>query len=203
MPDQPLWDAINRKARDHTVILANSFDDMERGTSELMKTDAPEVTSLKNPLTGNVLMIKQGGIWHTTAGICIQYGVALALANKATGIHDMIPLTNRDMSKLLAAVQAKCHDLPKPTRGGSGKNNSAFKSSQREGRVSATGPPAPFGTQMKTARGGGLVQAANTGYPREVLTPPDYSDSWVRVGQKPADKATFNAMRQVIRQSAP
>ena len=151
--------------------------------------------SVKSPLDGSVLMLKRSGKFFTTALIAMSYGIKLSKRQEAEPGSTYVPLTGKQATKILEAVEAQCmglDDAPDPN-----KQASALTKAEREGRVSSTGPRSGFGVPMKELRSGGLVQASNADHSWDILTPIE-TTPWIEVGDVP-----LSQLSQEIRNSIP
>lgn len=210
MSDQPLWDLVNGPPRKKLNLDLSRHDHRgDAGKFAVKPTAAPGKPdptggignngSIKDPRTGSTLIIRKGGTNYTTSLIALAYGVKLPAKYENLPGSTLIPLSRKQLVKLLATVEAQCSELdsaPDPNR-----PQSALKSSEREGRVSSTGKRAPFGVPMEAAPGGGLRAKSgtysNTGMPDVLLTPYLPGD-WVETGE-----VQLSPLSQEIRNSIP
>lgn len=113
----------------------------------------------KPPFKQGVIML--GGIPHSTPLILQYYGVSTQ-AEQPNSSAALVPLTKNEADLLNSKIELQRQksllgeDIPKPAYSKTGDRN-------------AYGGPAAFGTAMKTAKGGGLVQAANGDSYREIV----------------------------------
>lgn len=224
-------DAVNlsnayERSLDNDAKLAGNYRHDKRhpqsGQFVPAKQPASKPASLKDPADGRVLMVKQGGRWCTMISILMKYGIPIPPEHRNDSVFTMVPLTGEQVQKIL---QKASDQFPGDGDSSGSSTPSAFKSSQKEGRESATGPRSGFGVKMKTAKGGGLVEASNPprtfawgeddvtvtrpsvslAAPSSVsLDTPIESDSpWLEVGDLPSDLATFQALRDAVRIANP
>lgn len=208
--DDVLWKFLKGTPAKPPVVEL-SYQELLDGQRRLVEAERPQANNpAVDPGTqapAPQMLVKKGGVIYAQAGVCLQFGVAKQLANRAQSIHDMIPLTDKQVAKLTRKVAAAAQDLDDTGTGnGTPKSTaaSALKSSMREGRQPAGGKY-PFARAMRTAKGGGLVEASrnNDGrspyssrqaMPRAINTPSDYS-AWEALKETSLHKLMMRQVR--------
>lgn len=209
MSDDALWKLVNGPAKPKLNLDLSRHDHRgDAGKFAVKPTDTPGKPapdagiglngSIRHPQSQNTLIIRKNGQSFTTAGIAMQYGIKLKASQENESISALVPLTGKQLEKLLSAVSDECmglsdDDTPDPAT----KNTAAkaMRSSMKEGRQSSTGKPYPFGRKMRQLKSGGYVEAANPAdMPKVILTDPLYGD-WVLQG----NQATSQLSKEILK----
>lgn len=202
--DAALWAAISVPQRPKLNLDLSRHDVRGDGgqfapkeTATAPVKPAPLNGSIKHPLDGRVLMLKRSGRFFTTALIAMSFGIKLSKRQESEPGSTYVPLTGKQATKILAAVESQCmglEDAPDPN-----KPASALTKAEREGRVSSTGPRSGFGVPMKQLKSGGWVQSnSNTDMPSVILTPTETSPwEWIEQGTQKLSQLSKDILKGI------